>query len=109
MITAVPLILSVLWTLIFFALIVGGVVCLAWAVVDAIRRPRGAFTAAGSLEDALGCAPCGLWSVDPVHRYDVGCCLPAQHPPKSQAADGLGQLTRFRWWTRPQADAPFNR
>jgi uncharacterized iron-regulated membrane protein len=48
MITAVPLILSVLWTLIFFALIVGGVVCLAWAVVDAIRRPRGAFTAAGS-------------------------------------------------------------
>jgi Protein of unknown function (DUF2516) len=48
MIIAVPLILSVLWTLTFFVLIVGGVVCLVWAVVDAIRRPRGAFVAAGS-------------------------------------------------------------
>ena len=48
MITAVALIVSVLWTLTFFVLIVAGVVCLVWAVLDAARRQRGAFTAAGS-------------------------------------------------------------
>jgi len=47
-IIAVPLIVSVFWTLIFFVLIVAGVVCLVWAVLDSARRPRGAFTAAGS-------------------------------------------------------------
>jgi hypothetical protein len=65
MITAVPLIVPVLWTLIFFVLIVAGVVCLVWAVLAAARRPR----VRSPLPDhrrRLGYARRGPWGADPV-------------------------------------------
>jgi len=63
------------WTLIFFRSDRGGVVCLRGRC-RCDTRPRGAFNRCGIVEE-LWLRSCGLWSVDPVHRYDVGCCLPA--------------------------------
>ena len=41
-------VVAVIWTIVGFAVLIAAIVIGIWAIVDAIRRPREAFSAAGS-------------------------------------------------------------